>query len=107
VPGLSDSKTVDVVAEDAAGEVAVVMIEDRPWTGGRPQELELREKINTYTDFISGGELVRRFPNAAGRSVRIHLDCVEEPSGTIATVIEYAKEQLGKLGIGFTVNVRD
>jgi hypothetical protein len=103
---LSDSETVDVVAEDAAGEVMVVMVEDRPWRGGRAQELELREKINLYTDFIRGGELVRRFPNAAGRSVRIQLDCVDNPTGTIATVLEYAKEQLAKLGIGFTVNVR-
>jgi hypothetical protein len=106
MPGLSDSQTVDVVAEDATGEVMVVMVEDRPWSGGRPQELELREKINAYTEFISSGDLVRRFPNAAGRSVRIQLDCVEEPSGTIATVIEYAKEQLAKLAIGFTVHVR-
>jgi hypothetical protein len=106
MPGLSDSHTVDVVAEDAAGEVMVVMVEDRPWSGGRPQELELREKVNLYTEFITGGDLVRRFPNAAGRPVRIHLDCVEEPTGTIATVIAYAKEQLAKLGIGFTINVR-
>lgn len=106
MPGLSDSTTVDIVAEDEDGEVMVVMVEDRPWNGGPAQELELREKINLYTDFISGGELVRRFPNAAGRSVRIHLDCVEEPSGTIATIVEYAQLQLEILGIDFTVSVR-
>jgi hypothetical protein len=107
MPGLSDSTTVDVVAADAAGEVMVVMVEDRPWNRGRAGERELRDKINLYAAFISGGDLVRRFPNAAGRPVRIHLDCVEEPSGAIAAVIAYASVQLRKRGIGFTVNVRD
>ncbi|MGH3878767.1 MAG: DUF6572 domain-containing protein [Actinophytocola sp.] len=104
--GIADATTIDLVAQDAAGEYMVVMVEDRPWDAGPVQQLQLRDKINLYADFINSGDLVREYPETAGKPVRIHLDCVEEPTGDIATVVEYAAGQLRELGIDFTVNVR-
>jgi len=105
--GIADATTIDLVAQDAAGEYMVVMVEDRPWGANRVQQLQLRDKINLYADFINSGDLAREYPETAGKPVRIHLDCVEEPTADIATVIEYVTGQLRELGIGFTVNVRD
>jgi len=105
--GIADATTIDLVAQDAAGEYMVVMVEDRPWGTDRVQQLQLRDKINLYADFINNGDLVREYPETAGKPVRIHLDCVEEPTGDIVKVVEYATGQLRELGIGFTVNVRD
>lgn len=105
--GISDTNTIDLVAEDAAGDVLVVMVEDRPWGADPDQEVQLREKVNLYADFIGNGSLVRQFPEAAGKQVSVRLDCVEEPAGQIATLIKYTALQLEQLGIGFVLNVRE
>jgi len=95
--GLSDATTIDLAAEDAQGEIMVVMVEDRPWTADPVQEAQLREKINLYADFICGGGLVDKFPEAAGKPVRIELSCVQEPIGAVSTLAQYVAGQLHEL----------
>jgi hypothetical protein len=50
----------------------------------------LRNKINTYAGYITGGDLVDAYPEAAGNPVRIQLHCVQEPTARIATVVQHA-----------------
>ena len=105
--GVSDTTTIDVVAQDAAGEYMVLMVEERPWDADPAQELQLRDKINLYADFILGGGLAQHYPETLGQPVRVQLDCVQEPVGAIAAVVQLATEQLQERGVGFTVNVQD
>lgn len=104
--GIQDPSTIDVVAQDADRQYMIVMVEDRPWGADPHQPAQLREKINTYTGFILDGGLARRYPETVGQPVRIQLDCVQQPTGDIAAIVEHARAQLDKLGIGFRINVR-
>lgn len=104
--GIADPDTIDVVAQDADGHSLVVMVEERPWDADPAQPMQLREKINAYTGFILDGGLTRHYPETAGQPVRIRLDCIQQPAGDIAPVVDHARAQLEKLGIDFRVNVR-
>ena len=104
--GIADPSTIDVVAQDADGHYLVVMVEDRPWGADAAQPVQLRDKINAYTGFILDGELSRHYPETAGQPVCIQLDCVQHPSGAIATILDHARAQLDELGIGLRINVR-
>ena len=62
---------------------------------------------STRTPAMSPVEtLLMRIHEAAGKPIRIHLHCVQEPTGRIATVVQHAASEMHKLGIGFVVNVR-
>jgi hypothetical protein len=106
MPGISDSSTIDVIAQDSAGEFIVVMVEDRPWDSDPAQESQLRAKFDVYTEFVHRGGLVRECPEAEGEPVWVQLDCVDEPTDAIAAVVEEAADRLDGLGIGFALNVR-
>lgn len=66
----------------------------------------LREKINAYAGFILDGSLVCHYPEKSHRPVLIQLDCVQQPTDDITTIIDHARGQLEKLNIGFRLNVR-
>lgn len=104
--GIADTSTIDVVVQDGDGHYLLVMVEDRPWGADPAQPVQLRDKINAYTGFVVDGELSRHYPETIDQSVYIQLDCVQHPSADIATILDHARGQLGKLGIGFRVNVR-
>ncbi len=104
--GLADTETIDVVAQDATGQVLVVMVETRRWGADRAQPTQLRSKINAYAGFITSGGLLGRYPETAGHKVLIQLYCPEPPSGDVAAMIDHATAKLSQLGIGFQVNVR-
>lgn len=104
--GIADTNTIDVVAQDAEGQYVIAMVEDRPWGTDPGQPMQLREKINTYAGFILDGSLVRHYPETTHRPVLIQLDCVQQPTDDIATIVDHARGQLEKLNIGFRLNVR-
>ncbi|MGH3937266.1 MAG: DUF6572 domain-containing protein [Pseudonocardiaceae bacterium] len=104
--GIADTNTIDVVAQDADGEYVIAMVEDRPWDTDPGQPMQLREKINAYAGFILDGSLVSQYPETTRCPVRIQLDCVQQPTDDIATIIDHARGQLEKLNIGFRLNVR-
>lgn len=107
MPGLADSGTVDLVAQDAAGTYLVIMVEDRPWGTDPAQPLQLQAKVNAYAGFILDGGLVGHYPETAGHGVSIQLDCIEEPTDDVAAVVEHARLKLHEIGIDFHVNVRN
>jgi uncharacterized protein DUF6572 len=104
--GVADTETIDLVAQDAAGQVLVVMVETRRWGADSAQPAQLRAKLNAYAGFITDGSLLRRYPETAGRTVLIQLDCPEPPAGEFAVVIDHATGKLSQLGVGFRVNIR-
>lgn len=104
--GLDQPNVVDLVTHDpASGEFALIMIQTQPWSN-EPGELQkLREKINNYAAFARGGDLVSKFPEAAGKPVRIQLDCNTAPSGRVADLVNLAVDRLQQSGLRFVVNI--
>jgi hypothetical protein len=78
--GVFNPRVVDLITlDEAADEVVLVMLEERPW-GSDPQQLrQLEAKFNAYLSYVLGGHLVQQYPMYADRGVRFQLDCAENP----------------------------
>jgi hypothetical protein len=49
---------------------------------------------------------VRQYPDLDGKPVRIQIDCPEQPTEAIATLLEQAAPSLSEFGITVSINVR-
>jgi len=106
VAGISDSSVIDLVTYDPSrDEIAVIMIADRPWSDSPELLDQIVAKLNTYVHFIQEGSLVQNFPQAAGKAVRIQVDCNSTPTGKPSGLIDGARDTLLARGIGIAVNV--
>lgn len=104
--GVKNPEVIDLVTHDpATDEIIVIMIEDRDWSADPEQPDQLLKKINTYLHFIEDGDLIQHFPQAAGKPVRLQLDCNGPPTGEAQQLIEEAQQVLLSRGITFAVNV--
>ena len=83
------------------------MVEDRPWGADADQELQLREKINTYASYVFDGSLTENYPELSGRHVIFELVCPEPPSGNYAGIIAHGAERLAAYGIEFLVTIQN
>lgn len=103
---LQHAHVIDLIAHDPATNFVVLgMTEPRPWDGSDRRVFELQEKVNAYLSFALDGEMEQNFPQCAGKTLRLQLDCVEPPDGKTAHFIALIREQIGFQGIEFSVNV--
>jgi hypothetical protein len=106
MPGIKDTATIDVIAQDPqTGVVVLVMREPRPWDGGERQLFELQEKINAYLSFALDGEMAAAYPQFAGKPVRLRLDCAQPPSPRAGQLIAAVRRQVAFQEIAFDVRV--
>lgn len=78
--GVENPRIVDLIAPDPAeGEVVLVILEGRLWTGGRAQLAEHEEKLNSYFAYVLDGHLATQYPQYADMPVRIELRCADVP----------------------------
>lgn len=104
--GIEDKDVIDLVLRSESGEEAiVVMVEDRPWGESPDQIDQLLEKVNLYANFVLDGGLIRKFPDLAGKPVRVQLDCIEPPNSEANEVIALARKGFAQFGIPFDVRV--
>ncbi len=82
VRGVENPDIIDLIHLDReSGEVALVIVENRPWSGERKQLEEFDEKLNRYMTYILNGFVGKHYPDFAGRPVRIVIDAKEPPHG--------------------------
>jgi hypothetical protein len=104
--GLPFAHIIDLVAHDpATDEVALVMTEDRRWTGGAPQLFQLQEKINAYLSFALDGEMAEAYPQFQRKLVRLQLDTVFPLSHDAEAMIDVVRRQIAFQGLRFEVRV--
>ena len=97
---------LDLVTEDpTTHEVALIMVESRPWTGDPSQFEDLREKFKAYFLFAVDGELAREFPGPPDRRVRIQVDCAEPPGPELRTFIQALAGIAREYGIRVVIHV--
>ena len=78
--GVFNPRVIDLITlDEAADEVVLVMLEERPWGSDASQLRQLEAKFNAYLTYVLGGHLVQQYPDYADRGVRFQLDCVENP----------------------------
>jgi hypothetical protein len=72
--GLENSKTVDAVGTDKdTGTVILTILDAWNWSHVDTHLRALQAKLNTYLDFVASGQLLREYPQGAGKPVRIDI----------------------------------
>ena len=93
--GIANPTVIDLFAVDQkSGDVLLVMIESRPWTGGEEQLHQLQEKFNTYASFILDGEMTETHPELRNKAARIELRCQHLPSEQALALLQAIHDQL-------------
>src|SRR2546423_6598125 len=75
--GIRYPETVDLVTQEKDGTVRLIVAETEAITGDRV--LALQEKLKNYLSFASDGQLLAKYPNTRGASVRIRVDLYAQP----------------------------
>jgi hypothetical protein len=72
---LAKPDTIDLVARSASGdEIILCLVATEPWDPGGAQALRLQAKLKNYVGFAADGELSRRYPDALGKKITIHIE---------------------------------
>ena len=86
--GIDSPLEIDLVLQGPDGEFVLMIADTRP-VSGLPADIRLlREKIHTYVAFALDGELVREFPDAAGRPVVVHFDYSTAPGPAVMGALD-------------------
>ena len=77
--------TVDFIARGSTPEEwKMVLVESGPWRGAMDLHLRnLQERLYGCVDAALDGQLAERFPESAGKSVVIQLDCYDLPKNEV------------------------
>ncbi len=103
---VKDRNTIDYIAQSEDGSrVTLIMLEDRPLDtpGLRKETLS---KINEYMALIAADNFTEIVPEAAGASVRVQYNVLDDPEQepALVEVLVEANRLFSKNGIDFQIN---
>ena len=106
--GVANAAVIDLFAlDEEAGEVLLVMKEERAWDGSDMRLHELQEKFNAYVSFLLDGEMVAEHPELAGKRARIEVHCATMPDERALELLGLIHDQLALQEIKLEVVVAD
>lgn len=79
--------------------VVMVIIQDRPW--GPETRVMVGNKLGGYMRYALGGQLVRDWPHAAGKPVRIALVSETAPEEADTEALAAFRDQIAAIGLEF------
>ena len=88
--GVHNPRVIDMITGDSeAGEVVLVMLEDRHWGEVEDHLQQLQEKFNAYLSYVQGQYLAQEYPRVVAELAKeIHHWCSLHPaSGTRAELM--------------------
>jgi hypothetical protein len=104
--GVEHAHVIDLIAHDSkTDEVALIMLERRPWDGTELRLFQLQEKINAYLSFALDGEMMEAYPQFAAKSIRLQLDCATMPDSGVVEFLSVVRDQIAFQGINLEVRV--
>ncbi len=105
-PGVSNPKVIDLIAQSPAGDMCLIMVQDKDWDGSEERLLELQAKVNAYLAYALDGQLCAQYPQARGKRVRIELHCDDPPDPRTQAFLERVMDETRRFGIEFSHLVR-
>ena len=101
---LFDSQQVDAVAIAPDGQVLLVVVADKPWSGSDAQLTSLQAKVQTYVSYALDGEMAQQYPETTGLPWRIVIHTQAGPpdertSAVLALLAERLPAYGGQLDI--------
>jgi hypothetical protein len=100
---LDDMGQLDFLSVSADGsEVELTIADHLEWTVASTDDhlQKLQAKIYAYLDFISSGELFRRYAKAAGRSLTIRIRCKHRMPQAGLTFLSQIRALVESEGVG-------
>ena len=98
---IEQTNTVDFVSiDDATGDALLTIADHLPWDKDEEAHLLLlQDKLNSYLRFIESSEITKRFPQTAGRALKIVVVGKYRLSPRAAIVFEKAKATIQEAGV--------
>jgi hypothetical protein len=97
---------VDFVAKDAATRTFLLVISDHlPWDEINDHLFCLQEKLNCYFGFIESGELVKKYPDAAGHKIAVEIVLEHTPPDAAVWFFEKVRDASEAAGLSLTWRV--
>jgi hypothetical protein len=97
---INQSNIIDVIGTTLDNKVVLTISDHHSWQESWHLQL-LQDKINSYLQFIEGGQLLEHYPNARDKEVIIETIMKYEPTKDAISFLERAKEIIATAGIGF------
>jgi hypothetical protein len=92
---LDQTNVIDALGiEETSGRVILVIRHDAPWDGSAAQLYLLQEKLNAYLSFALDGEMAADYPDLAGRSVGLRIDCAAPPDAAALRLLGPVRRQI-------------
>src|SRR5262245_43880860 len=104
--GVQNPRVIDLITLDKSSDTVVIgMIERRAWGAAAEQLKQIEEKVNRYMGYVLDGFLGEQYPQYAGKSVQIRLDCAEEPHGEAVRFVAAMRDAIEGHGLRFAMVV--
>jgi len=97
---INQTDIVDFISTTPDGKIMLTISDHYSWDETWHLQL-LQDKINSYLQFIEGGQIFNDYPNSTGRNLIIETVIKFEPNEEGASFLEKAKEIVTKAGIEF------
>jgi len=99
-----DEGVVDIVSIEPSGSVVLTISDHLDWRDSISHQRVLQGKINRYLAFVESGEILDRYPQAAGRKVVIKVVMMHDPDVDGEHFFERARSALTQTGVQFRWN---
>jgi len=104
--GVQYPDVVDLIAyRPATNEVALIMIEERPWNDSQQRLLEIQNKVHNYVGYAKDGQFEKAYNEYSGKLVCIELHCMENPPEPVMRFLDELNGRLSPYGIEMRVVV--
>ncbi len=97
---IEDQATIDFLGLSAAGAVVLTISNHLQWEKGTL--LKLQKKISAYLSFIESGDIYKSYPEAEGKTIRIHIVSNHQPDAKTEAFIKECCNVVNAAGLELT-----
>jgi glycerophosphoryl diester phosphodiesterase len=96
---------IDIISINQEGTVVMTISDHLEWDDQNEHLLLLQDKINFYLGAVESGELLKKYPDAEGRNIKLEIFFKYAPHEQAVSFLEQAEAFLTKAGYGFSYNL--
>ena len=103
---VEQTKLIDIISLDKrTGQIRLTVSDHLEWNDSTRHQEILQAKLNAYLAFVESGEILKKYPDAAQRTIlfRIVLKFKPDPEGI--AFLSRAQKVVEKAGFAFTCDV--
>ena len=97
---IEDKEAIDFLGLSAAGAVVLTISNHLEWE--KETLLKLQKKISVYLSFIESGDIYNSYPEAEGKTIRIHIVSNHQPDAETKTFIKECCNVVNAAGFELT-----